>query len=685
MSSDYNYDAEGQFYPFFILTIAGLITLPLTYNVFKADTNVEAAAPPAKYNYKTDDEDLIQESKRKAKRRERKVKRMLAATLGYLVMAGMVYLIIVTARTTPRIYDPYSILGVSSVCLALAFPSSDCTCLRSAYERQKFADLKLQSADEKTLKKFYNKLSLKYHPDKAVPDASLNETLETINDRWVEMTKAYKALTDEEVRNNYLQYGHPDGKQSFSMGIALPKFIVQEGSGKYVLLLYGILLGVILPYGVGQWWYGTQALTKDKVLVGSANKLVQEFKEDISEGGIIAAISTGQEFQDLLKGSRADAGAAKVEKKITAIATLSDADRTALKEIEDPVRRKVLSLLWAYLYRVDLDDVALRKEKIEAAPIAIHLNNSMTSITLGFQIVAPLLASYHTTQNLIQAIPPDASPMLQLPHFTPKIVESIQSAHSKDRLSIQKFMSLPAQIRRSLASDLSDSQYASAMHVASQIPHLRVAKAFFKVMGERVVTPSSLVQLVVKARFIPLGSTDIPEVNELDLEDVDPDEDDLEGLTGRKPPRNKRQKTVDGQIIEADSKPVQPPLAFSPYYPRDHSPRWHIFLADSRAGRIAVPPFTFSSFDKPIVDSEGRPTYDMQTLKCQFQAPPMAGQYAFAMHLICDSYIGFDTKMDVVLDVKPVGEAVQEEIEDEISEPDEGTRSILPIPYLAVG
>jgi translocation protein SEC63 len=158
------------------------------------------------------------------------------------------------------------------------------------------------------------------------------------------------------------------------------------------------------------------------------------------------------------------------------------------------------------------------------------------------------------------------------------------------------------------------------------------------------------------------------------LEDIDPDEDDLEGLTGRKPPKNKRRKTIDGQIIEADSKPVQPSLAFAPYYARDHSPRWHIFLADSRQGRIAVPPFTFSSFDKPIIDPEGRPTYNMQTLKCQFQAPPGVGQYPFAMHLVCDSYIGFDTKMDVVLDVKDVSEAVQVESEDEISEPDEGRR-----------
>ena len=116
-SSDYNYDAEGQFYPFFILTIAGLITFPLTYNIFKADTNVEAAAAPAEYTHKTEDEDLIQESKRKAKRRERKVKRMIAAILGYLVMAGMVYLIIITARITPKIYDPYQILGVSRVSL----------------------------------------------------------------------------------------------------------------------------------------------------------------------------------------------------------------------------------------------------------------------------------------------------------------------------------------------------------------------------------------------------------------------------------------------------------------------------------------------------------------------------------------------------------------------------------------
>jgi translocation protein SEC63 len=95
-----------------------------------------------------------------------------------------------------------------------------------------------QSASEKEIKKRYRRLSLTQHPDKRREDLSNNITADAINDHWVEVTKAFKALTDEEVRNNYLQFGHPDGKQSFSIGIALPKWIVTEGHGTYVLLMY---------------------------------------------------------------------------------------------------------------------------------------------------------------------------------------------------------------------------------------------------------------------------------------------------------------------------------------------------------------------------------------------------------------------------------------------------------------
>lgn len=184
----------------------------------------------------------------------------------------------------------------------------------------------------------------------------------------MEVTKAFKALTDEEIRNNFLQYGHPDGKQSFSIGIALPKWIVTEDHGKYVLLMYALVLGVILPYTVGKWWYGTQRMTREKVLVASAGNIFREYENEQGETGVIGALSSGEEFNDVLTGHKADSGLARVEQKILAEdgqslipAVLTKKDRQKLEELEDSRRRKVLTLLWAYLGRIELDDQTLNE------------------------------------------------------------------------------------------------------------------------------------------------------------------------------------------------------------------------------------------------------------------------------------------------------------------------------------
>ncbi|KAL2001421.1 hypothetical protein VTN02DRAFT_1778 [Thermoascus thermophilus] len=643
-STDYNYDEQGQFFPFFILTLSGLITLPLTYSLLRPTKGLENTAPRIKSDFKPQHDDLIQAQKRKRLRKEYRVKRLITVLIGYAVMAWMIYLIIVTRRTAPKIWDPYEILGIS------------------------------RSADERAIAKHYKRLSLIHHPDKARPDRSKNETIETLNERFVELTKAYKALTDEEIRNNYLQYGHPDGKQSFSIGIALPKLIVTEGNGKYVLLLYGGLLGVLLPFVVGRWWYGSQRYTKEKVLVASAGNIFREYREDMTDGSIIAALSSGEEYKEMLKGSKAESGLAKIEKKVLADEppVLEAKDREQLKRLDDSWRRKALGLLWAYLGRVDLDDAALNEEKYGVAPTALSLNESFLAIALAFGNVRPILGAFRASQNLIQAVLPGSSPLLQLPYFTPEVVKSVEGEDAKSHLTIQTYMKMPEEQRRSLtvgAGLLSEKEYATAMSVAKQIPALEVSKAFFKVMGERVITPSSLVQLVVKARFIPPGSTNVPDVNESDLEDVDPDEDDLDALMGRKPAKNRRGK--GGQKADNQEEAVLPPLAHAPYLSSDRSPRWHIFLADAKQGKMAVPPFTFTTFDQPIFDEDGKPTFNMQTLRMQFQAPPAVGDFAFVLHVVCDSYLGFDTKMEVTLHVDDPAKAAALEEEDDISEPDE--------------
>lgn len=636
MSSEYSYDEQGQFFPFFIATLAGIITIPLTYNILKPSNDPAASAPRVKSDFRPEHADLIDGQRKAQKRRERKLKRIVTVIAGWIIIAFMVYLIKVTSRSINKIWNPYDILGISD------------------------------SATEKQIKSHYKRMSLKFHPDKIRPDPAKNQTLESLNDYFVELTKAYKALTDEEIRNNYIQYGHPDGKQSFSIGIALPKFIITDGNGKYVILVYAVMLGVLLPYLVGSWWYGTQRMSKEKVLIESANNLFREYNDEITEGGIITALSTGVEFQQTLKGEKAESNLGKLESRVLAESEtsglaggLSTKDRLAFEDLEGGVRRKTLALLWSYLGRVELDDTSLNKSKVEVAPIAHALNNSFTAIALAFGTTAPILASYSTAQNLMQAVPPGASPLLQLPYFTKKIAQSVEGADSRTHLTLQQYMALPEAYRKKLTVGkglLTESQYQTAMNVARQLPNFQVEKAFFKVTGEKFVTPSSLVSLVVKGRFIPPGSQNITAVTTADLDDVDAAEDDLDAIRAEK---------------AAEDNLERPPLAHAPYFPRDYSPRWHVFLTDSKQGKMAVPPFTFTTFDKPIYDASGKPTFNVQTLKAQFQAPPQAGQYTFVMHLVCDSYVGFDTKMEVTLTVAEASQAAEIDAEDDISEPDE--------------
>lgn len=208
-------------------------------------------------------------------------------------------------------------------------------------------------------------------------------------------------------------------------------------------------------------------------------------------------------------------------------------------------------------------------EKYEAGAIGLALNESFTAITLAFGNLLPVIGAYRSSQNIIQAIAPGSSPLLQLPYFTPEVAKSVEGVDAKTHLSVQKYMEIPEEKRRSLTIGpglLSEEQYKAATNVAKQLPYFVISKAFFKVVGERFITPSSLVQLVIKGRIIPPGYTkSAPEVNELDLEDIDPEEGDLDALHNRNVGKTRKIKRADGSIVEEKQEIIQPQLTYAPY------------------------------------------------------------------------------------------------------------------------
>lgn len=634
-----------------MIVVSGLITIPLTYSLLRPSSDPSALAPKISTTFKPKDAGEIEKQRAVSRRGTRRTKSILLVVVGWAVIGFMVYLIITTEIKQAKLYDPYDILGISS------------------------------SSTEKQIKKAFKKLSLKFHPDKIRIDPSKNETIESVNAKYVELTKAYQALTDEEIRNNWINFGNPDGKQSFSYGIGLPSFLVSNTNvTRAVIVIYCVLFFNVLPYVVGSWWYGLQRVSKDGVLMESANNLFREYTEQLDEGSAVTALSSGKEFEATVK-KMDESRLSRIESKILAegelgsyAGGLSTKDKIKLEDLENGERRKALALLWAYLGRVDLEDASLNALKYKVAPIALDLTKSFTSISLAFQNAGPIGASFRTSQALIQALPPKSSPLLQLPYFTPKVIKAIQG-NSKIHHTVQKFMDLPDSARRRMAVGpelLSGDEYTAAVKVAKQLPYFRVAKAFFKVTGEKFIIASSLVSLIVKGRFVPPGSENVPDINETDLEDIDPPEDDLDAILGRK---KKTKKTTDGKIVDKDDTTSLLPIAFAPYFPRNHSPKWFVYLTDMKQGKMAVPPFTFAQFDEPIFTPDGKPTFAMQTLKAQFQAPPQPGKYTFVMHVVCDSYIGFDTKMEVTLQVDTPDKAAEMKADDEISEPDEGVLS----------
>ncbi|GMN44524.1 hypothetical protein TIFTF001_013704 [Ficus carica] len=134
----------------------------------------------------------------------------LTLVLLWVVMIVLIYYIKNMSREI-QIFEPFSILGLEP------------------------------GASDSEIKKAYRRLSIQYHPDKN-PDPEAHKY-------FVEfISKAYQALTDPTSRENFEKYGHPDGRQGFQMGIALPQFLLDiDGASGGILLLWIVGVCILLP------------------------------------------------------------------------------------------------------------------------------------------------------------------------------------------------------------------------------------------------------------------------------------------------------------------------------------------------------------------------------------------------------------------------------------------------------
>lgn len=195
-------------------------------------------------------------------------------------------------------------------------------------------------------------------------------------------------LTDETIRKNWEVYGHPDGRQEVSMGIALPKWIVESSNNIWVLGVYGLIFGGALPalvvrvhstcaymynltlHGQGRWWFGNRQKTKDGVNGRSAAVFFKNLSEESGTDDVVASLAKTFEWEcSKLSNSKQDAALDSVEagiqEKFGAVKWRELMKHAELDGTKKHSRRwRAFTLLFAHLLRVQIHDQALQNGRL---------------------------------------------------------------------------------------------------------------------------------------------------------------------------------------------------------------------------------------------------------------------------------------------------------------------------------
>ncbi|PVZ99544.1 hypothetical protein BB558_004468 [Smittium angustum] len=610
--ANYNYDESGITFKIFAFTILAVFVIPSTIIMsLKGDAKAKSKGEPTTLKLRTK---KIESSSK------------WTSTKFRLLLVGWVLLSILGASLrnieikNEATWDPYEILGIDN------------------------------GSDMTVIKRAYRKLSLKYHPDK-VKDTNKEEAEKV----FIEINRAHKTLTDDTARENYEKYGNPDGLLSRTMGIALPKFIVEAHASPFVMALYGLIIGFILPYYVGRWWYSSSRYTKDNILNPTMISFFKNIREPISQRNLIDLLCSAEEFNsgDIAFKSTHLVALKDLEDKVQAASQafgLEYFERSDKFLSDSTWKAKVL--MYAHFYRVDVDDDVLLEHQQYIIEKSIHLTHRgliQISSAQGWAGCTTLLI--YIMQMLVQGVHEHAAPLSQLPYL--KYSDYLQLATKYNLYGVHQAKLLEPEKKKEIFSDF-NGDVEEMVSAVNSYPQIQITHSVISVIGDSVITPFSIATLIIKIKvsnptskpkdFHPNAKLAISKLDSLD-------------------------ETNPGQIEEVYNiitkiKPTseETPEAISPYLAAKKTSNWWFILSNPLNSRNVIPPMLIS---------------DLVTEKIftvQFQAPQSPGTYDFLINVLSDSYVGCDQYRHIkMVVVDPSTLPPEPEIDDDISEPEESS------------
>ncbi|KAJ3285726.1 secretory subunit [Borealophlyctis nickersoniae] len=611
--AQYKYDETGAIFNYFLLTVLAIVLLPTTISRL-------TGGKKAKLDKNACQCDGCQEKRRRIAALKRKNEpaisvRSILLILGWLFFVFVVYKVATTTIDEPALWDPYEILGLE------------------------------KGVDASAVKKAFRELSKQYHPDKLLH--LTDEERKGLEQKYVDITKASKVLTDDDARANYEEFGHPDGKQATTLGLALPKWLVDESNSLWVLGLYTAVFMIALPMLVAQWWGNAKNMTKDKIMHPTMARFYREMKDHMPFKALVDLLSKADEFHTLISLEKSDIAALEqVQDDIKTEMESKTTDRwekkkTVPKDAASALALKVSILLYAHLLRVKPADPKLAEEQILVVDKSVHLVGGMLQIAMSRGWMATAMVVLDLSQMITQGMYFRQVPLAQLPWSDYSIFKHFNTKKRKI-LTIRDLLELEPEDRRLLLRSIPSEEQDKVILVAKQYPVIKITKAKFSVLGEPAIIPEAVVTLTVKLALVDPDK--LPEESKLPPVDLSKDD----GKDDEEEPKDEWWKPKNSGM----------PDAHAPYFPGSKKPVWWVMMGDMKQNRL-------------IVMGKSSDLIEESTVRLQFQAPPKPGTWAFQIFVKSDTYVGCDAMTEVKLHVQPPEAAPLIDEDDDISEPEE--------------
>lgn len=294
------------------------------------------------------------------------------------------------------------------------------------------------------IKRAYRKLSLIYHPDKN-PDDPLAAS------RFIQITKAYSALTDEVAKRNWEKYGNPDGPQTTKVGIGLPRFLLEKESNLHILCAFFFVIIIVVPTTFICYYNRTKNFAANGVLI----ETLQFLGYYISES---SRAKMGPELLAACAESRCIPTRPTDNAQIKKLAGHVVEHKKRVFSL--PVVMKNQFLIWAHMQRRHhLMSAELKSDCDELLGHSMKVTQAMIEIACMREWFATAQAMIEFRRCLVQALDVRSSQLLQIPHFKEEHVKMC-STETNPVTTLTDFLSLDVERRKTLLEKMTPSEFA---------------------------------------------------------------------------------------------------------------------------------------------------------------------------------------------------------------------------------